>query len=127
MRDEALSDCTEKPSKTASGVPGTVGDRDVALDLFSGRRHDANVNPHVVCGWTVDRAVADPGGQVRVLVLLLPEKRCAEKRLEGAVDERRMEVVSDRLRPTIGAGTAISATAQSSPAVTPWTDRNASP
>ena len=79
-------------------LPGAVGDRDVALDLLAGRRHDADVNPHVLFGCAVDGAVADPGRQVRVLVLLLPEKWCAEQRLEGAVDERRMESEIDRVR-----------------------------
>ena len=50
MRDDALSDCTVKPSKTASGSAGPVGDRDVALDLFAGRRHDVDVDRHVLLG-----------------------------------------------------------------------------
>ena len=98
MREEALSDCTAKPSKTASGFPA----RSVIVMSLSTSSlvadHDADVDRHVLFGCTVDGAVPDPGREVRVLVLLLPEKWCAEQRLEGAVDERRMESVSHRVR-----------------------------
>ena len=86
LHDEAVDD--------GERIPATVADRDVAFDLLRLVADTTRTRTVMCCfGRTVDRAVPDPGRQVRVFVLLLSEKWCAEERLEGAVDERRMESV----------------------------------
>ena len=82
MRDEALSDCTVKPSKTASGSP-TRSVIVMSLSIcFAGRRHDAHVDRHVFFGRTVDGAVPDPGRQVRVFVAP-PARETVRRRVFG--------------------------------------------
>ena len=64
------STTAREPVEDGERLPA-VGDRDIALDRVPGRRHHAHLNPHVRGGRSIDRAVPDTGGQIRVLVLLL--------------------------------------------------------
>ena len=62
----------------------------------------------------IDGAAPDSGGKVGVFVGLPSEKSCADQRLEGAVDERRVESGCST-SSAIGAGVMMSALAQPSP------------
>ena len=84
---------TVKPVNTASGSPSSPMSRDVTFDLVLGRRHHRDLGGHVLFGSTVDGAAPDSSGKVGVFGCLASEKSCADQRLEGTVDERRMESV----------------------------------